>query len=95
VSLEFYVVVQLLIDREKRDGKMCTTYSARNNVVSHTLFYRPIYYNQKNERREYLDISKHAKTRSSAFVVSYIVFESFAEESLHREIIHKRVFPLY
>ena len=54
VSLEFYVVVQLLIDmRQRRAGERrsrpkSSLYAvARNNVVSRSLFYRPIYYNQK------------------------------------------------
>jgi hypothetical protein len=47
---------------------MCTTYSARNNVVSHTLFYRPIYYNQKNERRE--NISTYQNTQRPVRVLS-------------------------
>lgn len=40
---------------------------ARNNVVSHTFFYRPIYYNQKNERRENFSNLKHIETRKVLF----------------------------
>lgn len=73
MSLEFYVVVQLLIDMEKkRDAKNVYVRRARNNVVQRSVFfYRPIYYNQKSERREnisrHLSISKHAKSCSSDF----------------------------
>lgn len=70
VSLEFYVFVQLLIDRGKR---------TRNNVVSRTFFYRPIYYNQKNERRE--NISTYQNTQS--LVRMHISTSTLGKRALH------------
>lgn len=70
MSLEFYVAVQLLIDTGgggKREKKCVRV--ARNNVVSCTFFYRPIYYNQKNERRENISrrIRSHITARNAEF----------------------------
>lgn len=46
---------------------MCATRIARNNVVPYTFFYRPIYYNQRNERRENISTFKHIRTREASF----------------------------